>query len=167
MRLIKPTNDNRLLIVETVDYDRLTKFKWTMGKNGFTFRHERSNEILPRSGNIRYKIISIANEIFQTRNIKYDHIDLNPLNNLRNNLRIATQSQNQANKRKQKNTTSVYKGVAWFKLYSKWRAQIKKDGKVKHLGYYDDEILAAIAYDDAALRLHGEFAQLNFPLVIY
>jgi hypothetical protein len=52
--------------------------------------------------------------------------------------------------------------VSWNKRRKKWFAYIKKDGKEFNLGGFDDEVEAAKAYDEAAKRLHGEFAQLNF-----
>jgi len=92
-----------------------------------------------------------------------DHIDGNGLNNQRNNLRIATQSQNLANRGPQENNTSGYKGVYWDKERLKWVAIIEYQGTKSHLGRFDSEIEAAITYDIAAIRLFGEFARTNFP----
>ncbi len=90
-----------------------------------------------------------------------DHIDGNGLNNQKLNLRIATASQNQINRGKQKNNTSGFKGVFGRKDKNKWRAQIKFHGKTKHLGYADDKIEAARIYNKAAVERFGEFARLN------
>ena len=77
------------------------------------------------------------------------------------------------NKSSQKNSTSKYLGVNTANVKDKkrgyvntyWRADIRVDGKPKFLGYFpftkDGEILAAIARNNAALKYHGEFANLN------
>jgi hypothetical protein len=54
-------------------------------------------------------------------------------------------------------------GVYWVKGRQKWRARVKKNGKTRSFGMYDCELEAAKAYDAAALELHGDFANLNFP----
>lgn len=56
---------------------------------------------------------------------------------------------------------SPFRGVYWER--GRWRAKIGHQGKKVHLGYFDDEVPAAQAYDEAARRLHGERARLNFP----
>lgn len=95
--------------------------------------------------------------------IKYvDHKNNNGLDNRRSNLRPANHSKNGMNRAKIKNTSSQYKGVGWHKATGCWRAYIKINGKVKSLGYYKDEVKAAKAYDEAATKLFGEFALLNF-----
>jgi hypothetical protein len=66
-----------------------------------------------------------------------DHIDNNKLNNNLNNLRYATQTENQQNRQIGKNNTSGYKGVYFNKQTNKWRALIQIDGNKKHLGYFD------------------------------
>ena len=91
-----------------------------------------------------------------------DHIDGDGLNNLRNNLRLATNSQNQMNQRKYRGT-SIYKGITWHKRDKKWNTQIAKDSKLIYLGYYISEMEAAKTYDKKARELFGEFAKLNFP----
>lgn len=63
---------------------------------------------------------------------------------------------------KNRNGTSKYVGVSWFKRDSKWRAYLKQNGKQFHLGYFASEIEAAKAYDKKALKLFGEFACINF-----
>ena len=91
-----------------------------------------------------------------------DHIDRNKLNNCINNLRWATNQENQMNSTKTKNKkTSKYKGFSWFKACNKWKAQIKLNGKSFHLGYFDNEKDAARAYNNKALELFCEFANLN------
>jgi hypothetical protein len=97
-----------------------------------------------------------------------DHIDRNPLNNRRDNLRESTVNQNNCNKGKikminGKKTSSNYIGVTYDKKAGKWRSRLKHDGIVENLGYHDSENDAAIAYDNAAKKYHGEFASLNFP----
>ena len=91
-----------------------------------------------------------------------DHKDGNGLNNLRNNLRLATQSQNCMNRQKTWGI-SKYKGVSWDKDVNKWRSHIAKNGSQICLGRYISEIEAAEAYDKKAIELFGEFARLNFP----
>jgi len=90
-----------------------------------------------------------------------DHIDGNPENNAIENLRPCNQSQNNANTGINKANTSGYKGVTWNKSCGKWHAQIKDNKKRVYLGVYDDIKDAAKAYDDAAVRIYGEFAKTN------
>jgi hypothetical protein len=87
-----------------------------------------------------------------------DHIDQNGLDNTINNLRLSTVSLNLANRGKQRNNTSGYKGVHLHKPNGKWRAQIKVKGKVIKLGYFADIQDAAMAYCAAAIFYFGEHA---------
>lgn len=93
--------------------------------------------------------------------LEVDHKDLDKLNNQRNNLRLATFSQNRANRSLQKNNTSGYKGVVLDKRVGKWGARIKVNGKTKSLGYYTTPEEAAERYNRAASFYYGEFARLN------
>lgn len=90
-----------------------------------------------------------------------DHINRNTLDNRKENLRIATRTQNNGNKIKQSNNTTGYKGVSYNKKYRKYQAEIQYK-KVRHiLGYYDDVLEAAEAYRKAAAELFGEFARFE------
>lgn len=87
-----------------------------------------------------------------------DHIDGDPLNNRRANLRLVTPSENAANAAA-RGGKSKYRGV--FQARAKWAAQIAKAGVRIHLGTFDTEEEAARAYDAAAADIHGSFARLN------
>ena len=87
--------------------------------------------------------------------------DCDGLNNRRSNLRLATPSQNMQNSRIPSNNSSGFKGAFWHKRERKWQAQIKLNGKKKHLDYFDTVEEAAAAYDKAAIELFGEFARPN------
>lgn len=93
-----------------------------------------------------------------------DHIDGNGLNNTRANLRLSVKHGNHKNaSKKDKTTSSLYKGVHWYKAMNIWRAKIQCDNTSHHLGNFENEVDAAKAYDEAAKQLHGKFAKLNFP----
>lgn len=69
-----------------------------------------------------------------------DHIDGNKLNNTRQNLRWASISENQRNKRKHKNNTSGYTGVHFTKKDQRWKAVIRDtNGTVIYLGSFKDK----------------------------
>lgn len=92
-----------------------------------------------------------------------DHIDGNPLNNTRRNLRICpNHSYNNANNKKRivKNQTSAFKGVRKHHG-GKWQAFVMKNGKFYHLGIFAKEPDAALAYNVKATELFGEFARIN------
>jgi hypothetical protein len=86
-----------------------------------------------------------------------DHRDGNPANNRWSNLRCATRSENSHNRGLQRNNTSGFKGVSLHK--GKWRAQIRKDGRIRVLGAFPTPQEAHAAYVAAARELFGEFAR--------
>lgn len=90
-----------------------------------------------------------------------DHINRNPLDNRRNNLRLATRKTNGQNRAQNRNSRSKYKGVCWFKAGRNWRATISVDGKQYTVGYFDTIRDAVIAYNLAAKEYFGEFAYIN------
>lgn len=83
-----------------------------------------------------------------------DHIDHDKTNNKISNLRLASDSVNNKNKSKQHNNKSGVTGVSWFKDCSKWRAEIKVDGRKKHLGLFS-KFEDAVAVRKAAEEQYG------------
>lgn len=83
-----------------------------------------------------------------------DHIDGNRQNNRIENLRLVSRSENQRNQKRNRNNSSGYTGVSWYKPYAKWRATISTGGgRSKHLGYFDDVVDAAKAWEQARVNL--------------
>lgn len=77
------------------------------------------------------------------------------------NLRAATPHQNVMNTRSSKGSSSKFLGVSWHKAAQKWVATITNNRKQEYLGLFDDEVMAALAYNDAALRIFKDYANLN------
>ena len=90
-----------------------------------------------------------------------DHINGNPRDCRKSNLRIITQRENTYNSGARKSSTTGYKGVCFDKRRGKYAAYITPDGKHLALGYHGTPEAAAEAYNVAALRLYGDKARLN------
>ena len=98
-----------------------------------------------------------------SQDLEIDRKDVNG-NYEPSNCRWANRRQQMANTRKRKNAvTSRFKGVSWNAANKNWRVQAGSRGKVINGGSYKSELKAALAYDELAYRLHGEYARVNFP----
>lgn len=93
-----------------------------------------------------------------------DHINRNELDCRRVNLRFASKAQNARNCGVRSHNSSGFKGVYFCKQTKKWRAEIRVSGKGIKLGRFDNKLDAAIAYDKASEKYHGEFGVTNFAL---
>jgi len=145
--------------VDDVDFAHLNKFTWTPVTRG------RNTYAVTNKYNHGNHLVYMHHEIMgENLDFSIDHQDRDGLNNQRSNLRQCNAAQNLRNKRKPINGKGQYIGVHMYieKNRTKWRAVIGHDGTVEHLGMFDDEFSAAVAYDEAAKKYFGEFANLNF-----
>lgn len=99
----------------------------------------------------------IMNVVDNTQ-VVVDHINKNPTDNRKTNLRICSQRENSRNCKVTKNSISGFAGVNWSDQHHKWYARITIDRKNKFLGYYEDIEDAIKARQEAELKYFGEFA---------
>lgn len=143
-----PLTQNQVALIDDEDMELVCQYKWYAFWSGRTYYAARG----------RKPTVFMHTLIMGRKGI--DHIDMDGLNNCRSNLRFADETQNNANKKKFSGKSSMYKGVT--QVGYKWRAQIQFENRHIHLGYFFEEEDAAIAYDEAAERLFGDYARTNF-----
>ena len=142
-----------LALIDDEDLPRVAPFTWRIREDGYVQRTwiedgKTCHELL-------HRFIMNAREEEVVDHENGDRWDCQ-----KGNLRVATLSQNAANRP----TTSLERD--WKGIYphgNRWKARIKLEGQNVYLGSFQTPQDAAYAYDVAAKRLFGEFAHLNFP----
>ena len=168
MQVQIPLTQGQFTLIDGIDRDAmLTIGKWCYSSSGYAV-HYCTDDAGKRRTLYMHRVIMqrvLGGPI--PAGYQVDHISgatqgkLARLDNRRENLRLATRSQNQAHKGRGANNTSEYKGVSFNQ--GKWEARIKYQDQRLNLGRFKYAITAAWVYDAASRLLYGEFAGLNFP----
>ena len=155
-----PLTQGKFALVDDDDYDRVMSHggKWYAVQMGHCWyamcRMPNSTKDGARA--LMHRVVLSGVEFV-------DHANRNGLDNRKTNLRQADRSKNAQNSKIRWDNKSGFKGVCWHKRSKKYMAAIKVNKKIVHLGCFDDPIIAAKRYDEAALIHYGEFARVNFP----
>jgi len=157
MKEIKTTNGFPF-IVDDEDFEYLSQFSWCNDSNGYAVKRATTKDGTSTTEKMHRMIMNAKpGEVI-------DHINGNPNDNRKGNLRIVTQSDNRKNNKMYSTNKTGYKGVAIYKVrgvFKGYSAQITVDYKKIHLGVFHSKIEAAKAYNAAAKNYFGEFARLN------
>jgi len=155
-RLIRLTQ-GKFAVVDEEDFERVNQYTWCAHRIKGKYYATR-RVIIDGKASIRAMHCFIMN----CKLSDIDHVNNNGLHNYKSNLRDCTHAQNMRNRIKSINLTSKYKGVSLGNNGNKFRSQIHVNKKGIFLGYFISEIEAAKAYDAAAIKYFGEFANINF-----
>jgi hypothetical protein len=136
-------------LIDTVNLKKCRNYKWSITGDGYA-----SCKINGRNIPLHRFVLGM-----NSGECVCDHINRNRLDNRISNLRICTHSQNILNSGIRKDNTSGYKGVYFHD--NKWQTHIDMGRKRLNIGAFTTAECAALAYNEAAKKLHGEFAYLN------
>lgn len=161
MREIPVTGSDRPAIVDDADYEALASHNWYAQPSGHAVTAGKYTRERGRTETLyMHRIIMSA-----PRGVQVDHKNNDPLDNRRANLRLSTHGQNMHNRgRRCKYSACPFKGVSLHRANrgpDGWAAAIQKDKRRRYLGWFRTPAEAAIAYDAAAVELHGEFSCIN------
>lgn len=153
MKKIKLGRSGKFATVDDKDYPKTLGYNWWLSKEGAAYtqigdRENRRNLYL-------HRLIMTP-----SKDKVVDHINHDRLDNRRENLRICLQADNRKNSIKRRDSTNKYKGVCLIQGRH-WMARIRHQGEGIYLGYFKSQELAALAYNEAAIKLFGEYASLN------
>lgn len=144
---IIPTTKGRFVKVDNDHFELVKGINWSISANNYAHNS--------KSGFMHRLITKCPPDMV------VDHINHDTLDNRYMNLRVCTRQQNQMNI-VSKTGKSKYKGVYWDGRGCKWIASINFKGKSTYIASSKNEIEMAIAYDNKAKELFGEFSSLNF-----
>lgn len=145
-----PLTRGQTALVDDSDHSTLITHKWHITTGGYAATNLKANGIRQYVYMHRFLLDAGPDDIV-------DHIDGNPLNNTRANLRLVTRTQNQWNRKTQDNACG-YKGVSWHRHKRKYYARIQVNGHRRFLGYFKTAYEAHLAYEEAAKESFGEYA---------
>ena len=159
-------NDNHYALVDDEDYLVLNRLKWSAYY--VSGEYYVSTTVHTNRGK-SYRLPMVKLIMPARPNFQIVHKDGNSLNNQKSNLVEILNSPRVHSSKKISGTYSVYKGVHYDKAKDRrktfdgkvWRSGITRDGKYYHLGNYDNEKEAALAYNEKAFELYGEYAYQN------
>jgi hypothetical protein len=140
-------------LVDDEDYEELMKYRWKANVRGEHHVYASRSVIV---GGRKGKWTTIMMHRFVTHadpGLVVDHINGNTLDNRKENLRVCEQRFNAMNRRSHSEKTSRFKGVFLDKKSGRWIAGIRYNRAHRHLGYFDREIDAALAYNESAESL--------------
>lgn len=130
-------NHGSFALVDDEDYETLSKYTWSLNRNNYAI-----STIKGITTSMHRLIMNPPD------NMVVDHIDGHRTDNQKSNLRICTNSENMQNQMKHnRNATSQYKGVYFYKDSQKWVSRIRYNNHHFGIGSYDTEMDAAIAYN--------------------
>ncbi len=152
MKEIKLTNSEKVALVDDDFYEAAMEHSWYLVTNR----------------NTDYAQCSTNGEKFYMHKLVFpllpmiDHKNGNGLDNQRENLRETNYQLNAANQNRSKvGNSSKFRGVYLHKSRGKFMARIRVSYSWKFLGYFTDEVSAALAYNKAAIEAFGEHANVN------
>lgn len=153
MKEIKLYRSNKKVKVDDDKYEELKKYNWLKSHEGYARRVEIINGKQVMTLMHRQIIGAKKGQIV-------NHKNMDRLDNRIENLRIANMAENSMNRKKQKGKyASIFKGV--HMVSKPWRAVITVNNRQISLGTHKTEKEAAKAYNEAAVKYFGEYANLN------
>lgn len=147
-----PLTNGEFAIVDEEDYEELAQLTWHRGDRGYIV-HTVGIE------GKTYQLLMHRVVLRADPDVLVDHLEGNQLDCRKAKLRPASHRQNSQNRGAIGGRR--FKGI--YAFGDRWKARIKYEGQNIYLGSYPSEDIAAMAYDEAARRLFGDFARLNFP----
>jgi hypothetical protein len=155
---IIPLTQGQDAIVDVEDFEWISRWNWNAhwdhhAKCFYARRQQSGKTIMMHREIMHLKIGQLA-----------DHKNGNSLDNRKQNLRLATVSQNTANTKNKSENSSGYRGVS--RHGKRWRAVVVHHGRYISIGTFATREMAARAYDQIAQKMFGEFAHLNYPQAV-
>lgn len=151
-----PLTQGQFALVDDEDYEYLMQWKWCAQRQGFHYvsavTHTRKN-----GRQLQIKMHRVVLNLSDPK-IICDHINCNPLDNRKSNLRICTYLENTRNRSMVTKSKSGAKGVSWSSTAKRYVARIKIPEKRLFLGYFNTVEEASAAYSKAAKEHFNEFA---------
>ena len=146
-------------LVDDEDFEAVNQFEWNVYISGKKIYAQRNimNEYGKKSTQKMHRFIMGVTD----PKIQVDHIFHDGLDNRKENLRLATNGQNQWNQRTPVNNTTGYKGVSFDKKLGKYRASRRSNNKLSLLGFFDSKEEAARHYNKEAFDNGDGFGMLN------
>lgn len=138
---------NHIALVDDKDFGLCSYYRWFYD-HGYARAHMDGHKIY------LHRFLTDA-----PKGMHVDHKNGDKLDNHQSNLRVCTENENQRNVPKRSHNTSGFKGVRYS--FGKWQAYILVNKRQISLGRFIDKIEAAKAYNEGAVKYHGEFARLN------